>query len=866
MGTISAQGATDTAPDAPDVVECEGGIWNCEDVEDPLFRLKNMTDRSLRYKSNGTPCVVFGGDGLYYACYNEGTNKWDGAGIPIDSSPLVGEYAALDFNDSNLPFISYYDGANGALKLAYHNGSVWVIDTIVDDSTDCTGGDIYAPQTEETLAGESSPPDSWLEALISGNFWQDKILEPVQENLPGMLAPALEEVDGVGRYTSIAVDSDNRIHISFSDWNGLDTNSLKYYYWDTGSQRECRVVDDNGSDVDNQDFLWTSIATDGNKVHISYFHDKYDQLRYANSNGGDIPFDVTEIEERRGNPDDNPGTGAYTSIAVDDVGTPHISYYKWTTRNPPPGEGDLMLAYKGTGDSDCSNTGTWQCARLDNDPNVGGYTSIAFDRDDDLIISYYDFANGNLKSEGGFDDGTLYSTGNVGLYTSVDTHYHSGYDTKKIAIAFLDETEGELIVAQNVGGAGWVKLGANGYVAKYGDVGMYNSLAIRQADDIPFISYYNYYNKTDGFLKYAFGTMLVTPPPPLYFWESAAVTDNLYAGTFSSIGIGGPNSPGDSDGEPVIAFYSTKDLEEDDEEDAVTLDLMYAYRDEFTLDWVIDEVDTTGDVGQYVDMAIDSTGIPHISYYDASVGALRYATRNSINTAWDTVQKDNNADVGLFTSIDLSPNDRPYIAYYDYTNAQIKLKYQTPLSAWPAASVVATGVGYFDDDYVDPIEADLSIAYEDVPAGTDLVHISYFDQTYNASDPKSVLGELKYVRGTVDSGTGAVTWGSPVTLDSSVAAVGQYNDLVVKNSTGEINVCYYDGTNGDLKVAKWDGSWSLLVIDSAGDTGLSCSTALESDGEVTVSYYDKSRGSLRFAHNPVETIDTYFNYIPFVIK
>jgi len=395
---------------------------------------------------------------------------------------------------------------------------------------------------------------------------------------------------------------------------------------------------------------------------------------------------------------------------------------------------------------------------------------------------------------------------------------------------------------------------------------MYNSLAIRQDDDIPFISYYNYFNKTSGFLKYAFGTMLVTPPPPLYFWESAAVTDDLYAGTFSSIGIGGPDSPGDSDGEPVIAFYSTYDLEEDDEDDAVTEDLMYAYRDEYTLDWVIDEVDTTGDVGQYVDMALDSTGLPHISYYDASKSALSYAHRNSLNTVWMTDTMDNNGDVGLFTSIDLSPNDRPYIAYYDYTNAQIKLKFQTLIGGWPAASVVATGVGYFDDDYADPIEADLSIAYEDVPAGTDLVHISYFDQTYNASDPKSVLGDLKYVRGTVDSGTGAVTWGSPVTLDSSVVAVGQYNDLVVKNSTGELNVCYYDGTNGDLKVAKWDGSWSLLVIDSVGDTGLYCSTALESDGEVTVSYYDQSRGSLRFAHNPVETTDSYFIYIPIVIK
>jgi hypothetical protein len=122
------------------------------------------------------------------------------------------------------------------------------------------------------------------------------------------------------------------------------------------------------------------------------------------------------------------------------------------------------------------------------------------------------------------------------------------------------------------------------------------------------------------------------------------------------------------------------------------------------------------------------------------------------------------------------------------------------------------------------------------------------------------------VQGTVDSSTGAVTWGSPVTLDSSVAVVGLYNDLVVNNLNGKIDVCYYEGTNGDLKVATWDGSWNIHVIDSAGDTGLYCSTALESDGEVTISYYDKSRGSLRFAHSPTPPLPIFINYLPIVIK
>ena len=96
-------GAADNAPDAPDVVECDGGCWHWEDVEDPLFRLKNMTDRSLRYHKGGETCVVFGGDGLYISCYDN--DQWDS--ILIDDSPLVGEYTALAFNQYDLPHISY---------------------------------------------------------------------------------------------------------------------------------------------------------------------------------------------------------------------------------------------------------------------------------------------------------------------------------------------------------------------------------------------------------------------------------------------------------------------------------------------------------------------------------------------------------------------------------------------------------------------------------------------------------------------------------------------------------------------------------------------------------------------------------------
>ena len=70
----------------------------------------NMTNRSMDFRGN-TPCIAFGGDRLYYSCFDV-TNKTWGTPTIVDGDFQVGEYTALDFNSNNQPFISYYDAAN----------------------------------------------------------------------------------------------------------------------------------------------------------------------------------------------------------------------------------------------------------------------------------------------------------------------------------------------------------------------------------------------------------------------------------------------------------------------------------------------------------------------------------------------------------------------------------------------------------------------------------------------------------------------------------------------------------------------------------------------------------------------------------
>ena len=89
--------------------------------------------------------------------------------------------------------------------------------------------------------------------------------------------------------------------------------------------------------------------------------------------------------------------------------------------------------------------------------------------------------------------------------------------------------------------------------------------------------------------------------------------------------------------------------------------------------------------------------------------------------------------------------------------------------------------------------------------------------------------------------------GWTIRTGDSTNSVGLYTSIAVA-SNGDKYISYYDSTNGNLKLALWNGaSWTLFTLDSTGDVGKYTSIAIDEYDYIHISYYHKGNGNLRYA-------------------
>ncbi|MET0554093.1 MAG: hypothetical protein ABW221_13710 [Vicinamibacteria bacterium] len=279
--------------------------------------------------------------------------------------------------------------------------------------------------------------------------------------------------------------------------------------------------------------------------------------------------------------------------------------------------------------------------------------------------------------------------------------------------------------------------------------------------------------------------------------------DNV--GTWSSIAIG-------TDGLPVISYQNSS---------AGDLKVLKCGNRACSAGNTISTPDASANsVGAFTSIAVPATGLPLVSYFDATAAALkllRCANAACSSGVTGAVDDQPANSVGAHSSIAIPPDGRAVISYSDWTAGTLKV-----LKCGNAACNVGNVATTVDDP------ANAVGTYTSLALGSDgLPVISYTDTTAGA------LKVLKCGNAACNAGNVATT------VDDPANSVGEYTSIAV-GADGLPVVSYRDATAGRLKVAKCGNAacsaGNTITTLTGAPTGEYTSLAIGADGLPVISH------------------------------
>ncbi|MDB5324322.1 MAG: exported protein of unknown function [Phycisphaerales bacterium] len=286
----------------------------------------------------------------------------------------------------------------------------------------------------------------------------------------------------------------------------------------------------------------------------------------------------------------------------------------------------------------------------------GTFNDIAYDKNNNLDMVWYDSANGVLKYAQRDSAKVWGTTQIIDNGVQVGNFASMTLDSQgRPGVAYYDANQADLKYAHFNGSSWDVQT-----VESTKTTGYYPSLKYDNSDN-PVIAYYY---KTSGDLKLATGSSSG--------WSFTTVDSKGDVGRYPSLGL----NP--ATGRWGIAYESTSAG-------------AFRYAAQTKSGWNVTTVDVNGAGGGFISLAFDQNSNPAFSYYDAQNSDLRFA--RFTGTKWSTTTVASKRSQGLYTNLffDAGNGGNPVIYYFNKTNNTL-MDARSDGSTW-TYEVLATGGG-----------------------------------------------------------------------------------------------------------------------------------------------------------------------------
>ncbi|MBL8299907.1 MAG: hypothetical protein JNN30_16330 [Rhodanobacteraceae bacterium] len=301
--------------------------------------------------------------------------------VTVDSLGAVGEYTSLQLDTSGRPVVSYYDATNSDLKLATCKSActspnpVWQIVSV-------DGSAAVGQHSSLQLHADNRPVVSYYDRT-NGDLKLATCTANCTGPNPTWQVVTIDSADDVGWYTSLQLNASGQPVVSYFDRTNGDLKLASCTANCAGASPVWLIVTVDSAGTAGW-YTSLQLGSTGQPV-ISYYDHTNRVLKVATCSAGcNSASPVWQIVVA-----DSAGTvGWFTSLQLNANNQPVVSYYSTTG-------GDLKLA---TCTARCGSASpSWEIDVLDSASDVGQHTSLQQDASGQLVLSYYDFANQDLK-------------------------------------------------------------------------------------------------------------------------------------------------------------------------------------------------------------------------------------------------------------------------------------------------------------------------------------------------------------------------------------------------------------------------------------------------------------------------------------